>query len=215
MRLQANSNYVSNDLVMTPLELAQEICWHFRPNGNMCDPCRGEGAFWESMTTFSYRDDEPQWYEITEGRDFLSVDIPERYYDWIITNPPWSKIGDWHQIRFRAMDMWGDWFDSNNPEVKRIQQVLKLKPSDVQRQRRIGFLEKSMKTSKNVVLLMTTNHLFTKYRRAMIESYGFGIKEIAYVPWPETWNKSGFTLSANHLQFGWKGSIIETNLGGF
>lgn len=29
------------------------------------------------------------WCEIDEGRDFLTYE-PLHYYDWVITNPPWS-----------------------------------------------------------------------------------------------------------------------------
>ena len=29
------------------------------------------------------------WYELDEGRDFLTA---QGHWDWIVTNPPWSKI---------------------------------------------------------------------------------------------------------------------------
>ena len=29
------------------------------------------------------------WCEVTEGRDFMAYSLPT---DWIVTNPPWSKV---------------------------------------------------------------------------------------------------------------------------
>lgn len=82
MRLQPNRNYVSDDVVQTPLEMAGRLVKHFRPKGRILEPCCGEGHFLHYMP-------HAEWCEISQGRDFMDWNEP---VDWIITNPPWSKI---------------------------------------------------------------------------------------------------------------------------
>jgi hypothetical protein len=78
-----------NDCIMTPPSLALAIVGHFKPHGySILEPCEGEGAFtaafetWGTKLVFSC--------ELARGEDFLTWEAP---VDWIITNPPWSKIG--------------------------------------------------------------------------------------------------------------------------
>lgn len=78
-------NTADKDMVMTPPELAVEIIDHFRPSGFILDPCRGEGAFYNNFPCGN----DPDWCEISQGRDFFDY---HKHVDWIITNPPWSKI---------------------------------------------------------------------------------------------------------------------------
>lgn len=94
MKLQPNRNYKSDDVVMTPKPLAEAILNHFHPLGKILEPYRGAGAF---MTPAS------DWCEISEGRDFLLLDNG-KHYDWIITNPPWSKIRDFLTKSFEVAD---------------------------------------------------------------------------------------------------------------
>jgi len=72
------------DIVMTPVYLAKNIIEHYKPTGFILDPCRGEGAFYDNYDT-----DNKDWCEIDEGKDFLEYN---KKVDWIITNPPWSKM---------------------------------------------------------------------------------------------------------------------------
>ena len=72
-----------NDRLFTPPELARDIVAHFMPSGKMLEPCRGQGAFADAMPGCD-------WCEISEGRDFLS--FQGHGYDWILTNPPWSRL---------------------------------------------------------------------------------------------------------------------------
>lgn len=51
------------------------------------DPCRGQGAFYDNLV--SGRITELHWCELSEGRDFFAYNSE---VDWIITNPPWSKM---------------------------------------------------------------------------------------------------------------------------
>lgn len=75
-----------DDRVYTPSYLAKQIVDHFRPEGRILEPCKGTGAFLEYLPLHT------RWMEIDEGRDFLN-DPPEiPHYDWIVTNPPFSKL---------------------------------------------------------------------------------------------------------------------------
>lgn len=74
---------------MTPPSLAAAIVQHFKPSGALCEPCYGEGAFFKELQKFSSSCVE--FWEISLGKDFLTADIPEGHFDWIITNPPWSR----------------------------------------------------------------------------------------------------------------------------
>lgn len=78
------TNSPEKDLVMTPKWLAEEIIEHFSPCGIILDPCRGQGAFYDNFNT-----ETKDWCELGEGKDFLSYG---KKVDWIITNPPWSKM---------------------------------------------------------------------------------------------------------------------------
>ncbi len=82
MKYQPSCNYVSNDDIDTPEELAKRIVRHFRPNGKILEPCRGGGNFLKFMPGAS-------WCEIKAGRDFFAW---KQAADWIVTNPPWSQI---------------------------------------------------------------------------------------------------------------------------
>jgi hypothetical protein len=82
VKFQPNRDYVSNDDVQTPPELAARLVAHFRPTGTILEPCAGDGAFLNCLPG-------ALWCEIKCGRDFLAFREP---VDWIITNPPWSQI---------------------------------------------------------------------------------------------------------------------------
>lgn len=95
MRSQPNRNYVSNDEVQTPPELARRLVRHFRPRGRILEPCRGDGNFLAALPG------RTEWCEIKAGRDFFAWD---RKVDWIITNPPWSEIRRFLQQAMRFSD---------------------------------------------------------------------------------------------------------------
>jgi transcriptional regulator with XRE-family HTH domain len=82
-------NAPARDLVMTPPDLAAALLAHFgeRISGAVLDPARGSGAFFDQFDPSL----EAHWCELSMGRDFLDWDRP---VDWIVTNPPWSKIRD-------------------------------------------------------------------------------------------------------------------------
>ena len=78
------TNTPEKDIVMTPEYLAVEIINHFAPTGVILDPSRGTGAFYDN-----FPGEDHEWCELGEGKDFLTYN---HKVDWIITNPPWSKM---------------------------------------------------------------------------------------------------------------------------
>lgn len=83
-----------NDRVYTPDALAKDIVAHFRPSGTILEPCCGGGAFLRAMPGCD-------WCEIDLGLDFFEC---EKHYDWIITNPPYSKFTDFLSKAVEAAD---------------------------------------------------------------------------------------------------------------
>jgi hypothetical protein len=82
MQLNPNKNTPDKDIVYTPRELAREIIEHYNPTGVILDPCKGDGAFSDQIK-------DCLWCELELGSDFLDWTTP---VDWIISNPPWSKM---------------------------------------------------------------------------------------------------------------------------
>lgn len=94
MRYQPNRDYISNDDIQTPMDLAGRIVSYFKPTGRILEPCAGDGHFLAHLSG-------ADWCEIKQGRDFLSY---EGRVNWIITNPPWSQIRAFLQQSFRVAD---------------------------------------------------------------------------------------------------------------
>jgi hypothetical protein len=90
------TNSPEKDLVMTPEYLAKEIINHFNPSGIILDPSRGEGAFYDN-----FPGNNNDWCELGEGKDFL---IYNKKVDWIITNPPWSKMQQFLEHGMKVSD---------------------------------------------------------------------------------------------------------------
>ena len=82
MQLNPNKNTPDKDIVYTPRELALNIIDHYHPTGKVLDPCKGDGAFSDQIA-------DCLWCEIELGSDFMDWTDP---VDWIISNPPWSKM---------------------------------------------------------------------------------------------------------------------------
>lgn len=94
MKYQPNRDYKSDDVVMTPVELARKLIQHFNPQGKGLEPCRGTGNIWSQL-------ENADWCEITEGRDFYEWKTP---VDYIFTNPPWSQIRKFLQHSYSVAD---------------------------------------------------------------------------------------------------------------
>lgn len=83
------------DVIFTPDWAAADMVRHFAPSGVILEPCRGGGAFMRFLPP------DALWCEISEGVDFFDWNTP---VDWIITNPPYTKIRQFlkHSIRVSA-----------------------------------------------------------------------------------------------------------------
>ena len=95
MRSQPGPDYLSSDDVVTPPSLARAILEHLRPSGRLLEPCCG------SRDSFLQFMPGADWCEITRGRDFFAYG---GHVDWIITNPPWSKIRSFLSKAMRVAD---------------------------------------------------------------------------------------------------------------
>lgn len=77
-----SEDLLRGDRVFTPPRIALDMVEHFGPCGCILEPFRGDGVFTDLLPT-------ADWCEIDEGRDFFKWTQP---CDWIITNPPYSKL---------------------------------------------------------------------------------------------------------------------------
>jgi transcriptional regulator with XRE-family HTH domain len=68
-----------------------------------------------------------------------------------------------------------------------------------------SFLTHGMTIADNVVYLAAFTHFTTKARVRDIQSHGFGMRSIIYVPTPKEWPSSGFQMAAVWLQRGYQG----------
>ena len=82
MKYQPNRDYVSNDVVMTPISLAEKLVNYFEPKGKGLEPCCGSGNILRFLKN-------ADWCEIEKGRDFFDYTSK---VDYIFTNPPFSKF---------------------------------------------------------------------------------------------------------------------------
>jgi len=94
MKSQPNRNYKSNDRVMTPLSLCKRIIDYFNPDGFILEPCKGTGNF------LKYLPKERTFYcEQDEGKPFEDF---TKKVNWVITNPPWSKMRLFLNLSFKC-----------------------------------------------------------------------------------------------------------------
>jgi hypothetical protein len=71
----------------TRLRNRQVFLPHIKSTDSVLEPCRGEGAFIRAYARCDITNFD--WCEIKEGRDFFH---PHKKVDWIISDPPFSKI---------------------------------------------------------------------------------------------------------------------------
>ena len=94
MKLQPNKNYKSDDVVMTPLSLCKRIVDYFNPDGTILEPCKGTGNFLVYLPK-----DRTAYCEMSEGIPFEDY---KGKVNWIITNPPWSKMRLFLNLSFKV-----------------------------------------------------------------------------------------------------------------
>jgi len=94
MQLNPSKNTPDRDIVYTPRDVSLEIINHFKPSGVILDPCKGDGSFSDQI-------DGCLWCEIELNRDFLEW---QTKVDWIISNPPWSKMREFLEHGMEVSD---------------------------------------------------------------------------------------------------------------
>lgn len=92
MKYQPNRDYKSDDVVMTPINLAEKLVKHFSPQGKGLEPCCGTGNILRFL-------DNADWCEIALNKDFFEYN---EKVDYIFTNPPFSKI---RQFLIHSMEL--------------------------------------------------------------------------------------------------------------
>jgi DNA modification methylase len=88
----------------TPVELAKKLIdiIYFTPNDTVCEPFRGEGAFYNNLPEYINKD----WSEIRDGRNYTHFE--DSTFDWVISNPPF-KIevnGESKNMFFKLLEYW-------------------------------------------------------------------------------------------------------------
>lgn len=83
------------DRVYTPDWVAADMVRFFAPAGRVLEPCKGNGAVLKHLPP------DTEWCEIDEGRDFLGW---IKRADWILTNPPFSKLRAFLRHAFKLAD---------------------------------------------------------------------------------------------------------------
>jgi len=95
------TNTKREDCVQTPIEYAQLIVKHFNPKGDILEPCKGNGVFLKVLKGYIQKGHTLEWCEIIEGKDFFNFN---KKVDWIITNPPYSKMRKFIQKSMEVSD---------------------------------------------------------------------------------------------------------------
>lgn len=87
------------DIVYTPTNVSKGIIDYLNPTGLLCDPCRGDGSFYNS---FPDNTGGGKYYcEISEGKDFFDFNTK---VDWIIGNPPYSIFKEFLEKSFELAE---------------------------------------------------------------------------------------------------------------
>ena len=81
------TSYNGLDDIYTPKDMAKSIVEYINPTGIVLEPCRGDGSF---TSIFDEKNIPYEWCEIKDGVDFF--DMKYSNANWLITNPPFSKI---------------------------------------------------------------------------------------------------------------------------
>lgn len=90
---------LANDKIYTPDDVAKEIVRYFKPKGKILESCSGKGAFLRALPKGT------EHCEIDEGNNFFHY---KNKVDWIVTNPPFSKLTDFlaHSMKISDNILW-------------------------------------------------------------------------------------------------------------
>lgn len=93
------TNTKREDCVQTPINYAKRISNYFNPSGKILEPCCGDGNFVKEL--MKLQNVRVVSYDILNGIDFFDE---IRHFDWIITNPPYSKMRKFIQKSMQVSD---------------------------------------------------------------------------------------------------------------
>lgn len=86
-----------DDNIYTSQELAKNIIGKFNLYGKVLDASMGGGAFFNQLPDHVEKD----WCELDRNKDFFDY---HKKVDWIITNPPFSKLTQFLEHAFKISD---------------------------------------------------------------------------------------------------------------
>ena len=86
----SKKNKVKNDFVRTPREVTNSLLNHERFNGNILEPCCGDGFIADVLSSRGHTVIASDKYSYGYGAEKNLFDISEQY-DNIITNPPFTE----------------------------------------------------------------------------------------------------------------------------
>jgi len=87
--IEAFDNCKDNDIYYTPSNLAYDLIQkiELKHGDRVLDPYVGRGAFYNNYPAYVNK----EWAEIEKGRNAFDV---QTSFDWMISNPPFSKINE-------------------------------------------------------------------------------------------------------------------------
>lgn len=98
MSIGKRSNFERNprDFYITPPEAVEPLTAHLRIGDTFIEPCAGDGALVDFLSTWGLEcvrsfDIEPRSVEVEYGDAFSAAYYTMPAFDYIITNPPWSR----------------------------------------------------------------------------------------------------------------------------
>lgn len=101
VRTTGLKNY--SNVHFTDRKLAAEIIDFYAPKGKVLEPFRGDGAFFDPLTSYAktHAVTRVLWCETSQGIDFLKH--AERV-NWIISNPPFGPLTEMMEKAFDIAD---------------------------------------------------------------------------------------------------------------
>lgn len=242
MKSQPNRDYLSNDDIQTPPELARRLVEHFRPRGRILEPCRGEGNFYRELVRVAKSEARMLRGSDDRHRTAHRAIFPADHPSLRTSDHPPTPSSDprlpppVHGLPTHRPPI-ADSPSPASPSTVSPSPAHRLTAtrvlwSEIKRQRdffawhtRVDwivtnppwsqfrpFLQHALTLADHIVYLVTINHLWTKARLRDLMVARFGVREIVLVDTPTNFPPLGFQLGAIYLQRSYLGPILLTDL---